>query len=286
MIEIRWVYDPDRPEVHHAPVDARAATALLDDGNAAFAALGAGLVPGQPPAPAHQVIPFAAEDLGLGEAPGRAPKQLPITALLGCSDARVPPEVVFSQSSNEVFAVRVAGNVLGSECVGSLDYAVAQLPSLRLLTVLGHTRCGAVTAAVDAYLEPQHYLALSANLPLRGIVDALMLTVRASDAAMRAAHGSQVRQAGCFRSLLIDVASIVSAAVTADAVRRLFQHRLSDQLAVAFGVFDLVSRVVGLPGSPSSSQRWTAGLQPPPETDAFRDFVQDVVTSEFVRQLL
>ncbi len=61
---------------------------------------------------------------------------------------------------------------------------------------------------------------------------------------------------------------------------------LSDQLSVAFGVFDLMSRVVGLPGRAPSSDRWTPGLQPPPPTDGFREFVEDVVGSEYVRQLL
>ncbi len=283
MIEIRWVYDPDHPGVYPEPADATSAAALLDAGNAAFAALGVKLGQGLS---AQTLIPLAAEDLGLGEEPGRAPKHLPFTALLGCSDARVPPEVVFSQSSNEVFTVRVAGNVLGNACVGSLDYAVAHLPSLRLLTVLGHTRCGAVSAAVDAYLAPEGYLSMSANLPLRSIIDSLMLTVRASDAALRDAHGPRIREAACYRRVLIDVAVVLNAAGTADAVRRMFRSSLGDQLAVVFGVFDLSSRVVGLPSAPPSSQRWTAGLRIPPPMDGFRDFASDIVRSEFVRHQL
>ena len=79
-----------------------------------------------------------------------APRQTPFAALLGCADARVPLELVFSRSANDAFAVRVAGNVLGAECVGSLDFAVTQLPSIRVVAVVGHTGCGAVGAMEGA----------------------------------------------------------------------------------------------------------------------------------------
>ncbi len=72
--------------------------------------------------------------------------QYPFVIVLGCSDSRVPPELVFDQGLGDVFVVRVAGNVLNKENVGSIEYAVANLGT-PLIVVLGHEHCGAVKAA-------------------------------------------------------------------------------------------------------------------------------------------
>lgn len=70
----------------------------------------------------------------------------PSVAVLSCSDARVPPSVVFDQPAGELFVVRIAGNTASSTAVASLEYAVAHL-GVELIVVLGHTHCGAVAAA-------------------------------------------------------------------------------------------------------------------------------------------
>ncbi len=70
----------------------------------------------------------------------------PSVAVLSCSDARVPPSVVFDQPAGELFVVRIAGNTASSTAVASLEYAVAHL-GVELIVVLGHTHCGAVGAA-------------------------------------------------------------------------------------------------------------------------------------------
>ncbi len=75
--------------------------------------------------------------------------QKPPAIILSCSDSRVPPEIVFDQSLGEIFVVRVAGNVPDPAVVGSIEYAAEHLGA-SLVLVLGHERCGAVTAAVDA----------------------------------------------------------------------------------------------------------------------------------------
>jgi len=75
--------------------------------------------------------------------------QTPFATLLGCSDSRVPPEIVFDQGIGDLFIVRVAGNVVGPETLGSLGYALAHLGT-PLFVVLGHEQCGAVKAALDA----------------------------------------------------------------------------------------------------------------------------------------
>ncbi len=76
-----------------------------------------------------------------------APAQAPFAAVLGCSDSRVPAELVFDCSLGDLFVVRTAGHVLGPEVVGSIEYAATQL-HVPLVVVLGHTRCGAVQAAL------------------------------------------------------------------------------------------------------------------------------------------
>jgi carbonic anhydrase len=75
-----------------------------------------------------------------------AKTQHPFAAILCCSDSRVPPEVVFDQGLGDLFIVRVAGNVINDEGLGSLEYTVDHLGT-RLILVLGHQRCGAVDAA-------------------------------------------------------------------------------------------------------------------------------------------
>lgn len=74
--------------------------------------------------------------------------QNPFAIILGCSDSRVPIETVFDQMPGNVFAVRVAGNFLNGANFGSIEYGVAVLKA-RLIVVLGHSKCGAVTAAVS-----------------------------------------------------------------------------------------------------------------------------------------
>jgi carbonic anhydrase len=72
----------------------------------------------------------------------------PIAAVLGCSDARVPVEVVFDCLPGDLFVVRVAGNTAGPSQIGSLEFAAGTL-GVRLLIVLGHAECGAVSKALD-----------------------------------------------------------------------------------------------------------------------------------------
>lgn len=78
-----------------------------------------------------------------------AKEQHPFATILGCSDSRVPPELIFDAGLGELFVIRVAGNVLGAEILGTLQYAGRHLQT-PLFVVLGHQACGAVTAAVDS----------------------------------------------------------------------------------------------------------------------------------------
>lgn len=87
-----------------------------------------------------------------GRAAGRAgtgmPEHRPSVAVLACSDARVPPSIVFDQPAGELFVVRVAGNTAAASVRASLAYAIDEL-GVDLLVVLGHTGCGAVAAAAS-----------------------------------------------------------------------------------------------------------------------------------------
>ena len=78
--------------------------------------------------------------------------QQPFATILGCSDSRVPPELIFDANFGELFIVRVAGNVISPEVMGSLQYAGAHLHT-PLFVVLGHEGCGAVKAALETRLE-------------------------------------------------------------------------------------------------------------------------------------
>jgi carbonic anhydrase len=89
-----------------------------------------------------------AHDRVAAPAGGTAPDHQPVAAVLACSDARVPPSVVFDQPAGTLFVVRIAGNTASPAALASLDYAVAAL-GVELLIVLGHTDCGAVTAAAS-----------------------------------------------------------------------------------------------------------------------------------------
>ena len=80
--------------------------------------------------------------------------QHPYAIILSCSDSRVPPELIFDKSLGEIFVVRVAGNVADPIVVGSIEYATEHLGS-PLIMVLGHERCGAVTAAVNSKGKPE-----------------------------------------------------------------------------------------------------------------------------------
>jgi len=97
-----------------------------------------------------------------------AEKQEPFAAVLSCADSRVPVEILFDQTIGHVFVVRVAGNIASAEMVASLEYGVAVLGT-RLLMVLGHSACGAVTAAIGGKAVPGQISALYS--PLRPAVD-------------------------------------------------------------------------------------------------------------------
>jgi carbonic anhydrase len=92
--------------------------------------------------------------------------QEPFAIVLGCSDSRVPAELVFDQGLGDLFVIRVAGNVVAPSQIGSVEFAAAQFGT-RLVVVLGHTRCGAVLATLEELRRPGE----TRSRHLRSIVD-------------------------------------------------------------------------------------------------------------------
>ena len=134
---------------------------------------------------------------GAPEAPRRdgrrraeqAESQTPFAVVLGCADSRVPPEILFDQGIGDLFVVRVAGNIAVDEVtLGSIEFGVAIL-GCPLLLVLGHEKCGAVRAAVDAAADGE-----PGGGHLGALVDAVLPAVTGDDvdAAVRANVRRQV----------------------------------------------------------------------------------------------
>ena len=98
--------------------------------------------------------------------------QAPFAVILGCSDSRVPVEIVFDQGLGDLFVIRVAGNIVAPSHVGSVEFAAAEFGT-RLVVVLGHSRCGAVTATVEELRRP----AENQSPNLRSIVDRIRPSV-------------------------------------------------------------------------------------------------------------
>jgi carbonic anhydrase len=116
---------------NEAPMDGDRALQNLMEGNTRYVSAKAAH-PNQTPARRAEVIEG----------------QHPFAVIVGCSDSRVPPEIIFDQGLGDLFVVRLAGHVLNDEALGSIEYAVEHLGT-RLVMVLGHDKCGAVTAVVQ-----------------------------------------------------------------------------------------------------------------------------------------
>lgn len=128
-----------------------------------------------------------------------APGQMPFAIVLGCSDSRVPPEILFDQGLGDIFTVRVAGNIADDLALGSMEYAVEHFVT-PLIVVLGHERCGAVSAAVasvaSGVMPPPHIASLvtalrpaveeSKGMPGDAVENAITTHVRDTVAALRA----------------------------------------------------------------------------------------------------
>src|ERR1700678_2601769 len=92
--------------------------------------------------------------------------QAPFATILGCSDSRVPVEIVFDQGLGDLFVIRVAGNIVAPSQIGSIEFAAERFGT-RLVVVLGHTRCGAIETTLEQLQRPKE----NKSHNLRSIVD-------------------------------------------------------------------------------------------------------------------
>ena len=131
-------------------VSAPDALALLRDGNRRFVA----------DVRSHDTLPSRARRIEL------AAGQEPFAVILGCSDSRVPVEIVFDQGLGDLFVIRVAGNIVAPSQIGSVEFAAEQFGT-RLVVVLGHSNCGAIEATLQQLRRPKE----NQSRNLRSIVE-------------------------------------------------------------------------------------------------------------------
>ncbi len=254
-MDIIYRYDKSRPTEARRSSTVADAIEALQQGNRRFVAMAnsvqAEILGGGEKGPI--VIPSDPLSLGFSLIPGQAPVQSPFGIVLGCSDARAPVELIFDHSHNELFVVRVAGNVLGTECLGSIEYgALHFVDSVRVVVVLGHTGCGAVGAAVELYLDPDAYGAIAVTHSLRSIVDRISVVVRVADKALARRFGDGVSGRPGYKAALWQMSVYLNAALTAHDLARELKDTDDDQMDVVYGVYDLGSqRVESTPGDES-----------------------------------
>jgi carbonic anhydrase len=189
-----------------------AALDLLMDGNARYAAN----------APVER-------DYSAGRA-AREQVQHPIAAILSCSDSRVAPELLFDQGPGDVFVVRVAGNFVNDDGLASLEYAVEFL-NVPLIMVLGHTNCGAISAAVKVVKE-------RAELP--GHLPELIKSIEPAVIAAHGKHPSDLVAATIDENVRLNVKRLIAdAPIMSDALA-------AKKIAVSGGVYDLATGKVKL----------------------------------------
>ena len=232
----------------------------------------------------RRVIPVDPRDLGLLPS-GESPPQRPFAAVLGCADARVPIELIFNEGPNDLFVVRVAGNTLGEDVRGSLNYAIDHLgENLKLIAVLGHSGCGAVTAAVDVYLDPAGYLGLASKHAIRALVDRLLFIVEASAKKMVEVFGPDIQRHPNYREALIEVAVVSNAALSANTLQREVEKRNAHAVSTAYGVYLLAERTVWAPRRATAEVLGLAS--PPDDPQGFVEFGDAVLRSQRIMNLI
>jgi carbonic anhydrase len=282
-VDIIYRYGDQGELARSRPRDSNAARQRLDEGSQSFAALTGGLT-GES-GKVSQVIQVDSHDLGLTAGDTACPKQRPFAAVLGCSDARVPIELIFNEGPNDLFVVRVAGNGLGNEVLGSLKYAVEHLGgSLKIVVVLGHSGCGAVSAAVEVFLKPERYLTLATSHSLRNIVDRILAVVQASAKKLIETFGASITSNPGYRDALIEMSIITNAALAAYTVQQEMGSSGPGGLRAVYGVYLLETRQVWAPVCGAAA--WTGLADPPINLADFIKLGNDVVQSARIRSLL
>ena len=151
--------------------------------------------------------------------------QKPFAAILGCADSRVPVEILFDRGLGDLFTVRVAGNVATPEEIGSLEYAA--LLGTPVILVLGHERCGAVTAAL-------------ADRPVPGQIGSILARIQPAIAATKDRSGDPLKNA-----IIANVKNQITILKSSPVMTKLIE---AEKLKIVGGYYDLdtglVSQVV------------------------------------------
>lgn len=255
MNTIDYVYrfDPKNPSTKPPPPDADGARQALEDGNRLFAqwmqrCQSNTLTTDEEP---RYIVQCNGLEVGMVRKQGGIPKQAPFAVVIGCSDARVPTEMIFAQGFNDLFVIRVAGNVLGDVCLGSVDFAVEALnESVKVLVVLGHSGCGAVTGAVDAYLRPLKFWSKDTSPALRSILQKIFVSVREAANCLEEVWGAEARQMPGYRDALIETSVALNAAQAAFALRQGIELAGHWEIEVFYAVYNLNNHQVSMPNDP------------------------------------
>ena len=258
MKTIDYVYrfDPKNPSTKPPPPDAEVARHTLEAGNRTFARWMASCqsnnpTPGEGPG---YVVQCNGLEVGMLRKQGGVPRQAPFAVVVGCSDARVPTEMLFGQGFNDLFVIRVAGNVLGDVCIGSIDFALEALSeSVKVLVVLGHSGCGAVTGAVDAYLRPVKFWSRSISPALRSLSEKIFVAVREAANGLDEVWGHDARLRPGYRDALIETAVAINAAMTAFAMRQEIERGQHWEIDVLYSVYNLFNHQVSMPNNPMAA---------------------------------
>ncbi len=256
MKTIDYVYrfDPKNPSAKQLPQDAEAARKNLEEGNRMFSkwmeSCRTGVMSDGEP---RYVVPCNGLEVGMRRSQGEIPPQTPFAIVVGCSDARVPIEMLFGQGFNDLFVIRVAGNVLGDVCMGSIDFAVTALrESVRVVVVLGHSGCGAVSGAVDAYLNPVKFWSRSMSPNLRSIVERIFVAVREAANGLNEVWGENAQSIPGYREALIESAVSINAAHAAFDLRQEIERDGHWEIEVVYGVHNIRNHQVCMPVDPNS----------------------------------
>jgi carbonic anhydrase len=250
-IDYIYRFDPKNPSVKKHPPDAEAARRTLEDGNRMFSkwmesCRTSTLTEGEP----QYVVPCNGLEVGMIRTQGEIPRPSPFAVVVGCSDARVPTEMIFGQGFNDLFVIRVAGNVLGDECIGSVDYALNALSeSVKVIIVLGHSGCGAVTAAVDAYLKPLSFWSKSRSNTLRSILQRIFVAVREAANGLTTIWGPDAPNMPGFRDALIETAVCINTAHAAYELHVEVEKAGKWEIEVLYGVYNLFTHTVTMPSA-------------------------------------
>lgn len=281
IVDIIYRYEARDTSASLRPSHTDAALRRLEDGNKTFAALFESTADRNI---VQCIVPVDSRELGLLSSTGKGPKQHPFAVILGCSDARVPIELIFNEGPNDLFVIRVAGNSLGTEVLGSLKYAIDYLSqSLKLIVVLGHSGCGALTTAVDVFLNPSDYLPLVSKHSLRSILDRLLIVVDACARKLSVTFGADVVRRPGYRRALIEASIVTNAALASYSIRRELGDNNLTGLKVVYGVYLLDTREVWSP----FRERTYSGLATAPDSDAaFSQLGDEIARSKRIASLV